>query len=261
MAYTPFNADWKDYPDVTTPITQAALEYIEAGITATAVVADGAVPKSLIDAKGDGIFGSAADTAVRVAVGANGTFLKADSTQTGGVAWAAAPTASLVTALPGSPVDGDECILVDSLTAPTYQWRLRYISAATTYKWYFIGGIPALTTVDTSETTTSTSYAALATAGPSFTTPVAGDWLVGQMATVVNSGGGQIEHMSFDVGGTGASDNDSLHCAAGGTFSLVQQRKKTAISASTALVSKYKTSTGTGTWSKRIMLVTPIRVN
>lgn len=36
MTYTPFHADWKDYPDTTTPITAAALEYIEAGIVTAA---------------------------------------------------------------------------------------------------------------------------------------------------------------------------------------------------------------------------------
>lgn len=32
MAYTPYNADWKDYPDTTTPVTAAALEHIETGV-------------------------------------------------------------------------------------------------------------------------------------------------------------------------------------------------------------------------------------
>lgn len=96
MAYTPYNADWKDYPDVTTPITQAALEYIEAGITATAVVADGAVAKSLVDAKGDLIAATAADTVARVAVGTNDYVLTADSAQAAGVKWAAIPSQSPV---------------------------------------------------------------------------------------------------------------------------------------------------------------------
>jgi len=50
----PYHADWKDYPDVTTPVTSLALEYIESGITAAAAVADGAavtaaaaIPKAL----------------------------------------------------------------------------------------------------------------------------------------------------------------------------------------------------------------------
>ena len=45
------------------------------------------VPKSLIDAKGDLLVGTANDTVARKAVGANGTFLKADSAQSDGLAW------------------------------------------------------------------------------------------------------------------------------------------------------------------------------
>lgn len=45
--------------------------------------------KSLVDAKGDLLVGSAADTIVRQAVGTDGTVLLADSTQSTGVRWAA----------------------------------------------------------------------------------------------------------------------------------------------------------------------------
>ncbi len=38
MTYTPYHASWEDYPDLSTPITAAALEYIEAGITSAATV-------------------------------------------------------------------------------------------------------------------------------------------------------------------------------------------------------------------------------
>ena len=48
------------------------------------------IPKSLIDAKGDLIVGSAADTAARLAVGTNNHVLTADSSATNGVKWAAA---------------------------------------------------------------------------------------------------------------------------------------------------------------------------
>jgi hypothetical protein len=48
------------------------------------------IPATIIDAKGDLIAGTAADTASRLAVGANGTVLTADSAEATGLKWAAA---------------------------------------------------------------------------------------------------------------------------------------------------------------------------
>ena len=48
-----------------------------------------AIPNTILDAKGDLIVGTAADTAGRLAVGANNTLLVADSAQTTGVQWSA----------------------------------------------------------------------------------------------------------------------------------------------------------------------------
>ena len=63
--------------------------------------------KAIVDAKGDLIVGSAADTAVRVAVGSNNQVLMADSAETAGVKWA---TISL------SPTwDDDQNILANAI--------------------------------------------------------------------------------------------------------------------------------------------------
>jgi len=84
------------------------------------------------------------------------------------------------TSLPASPVDGQQAILVDSITNPSYQWLFRYNAghSADAYKWEFIGGSPARSAVDNQESTASGSYVDLATPGPSFTVPRDGKYLI-----------------------------------------------------------------------------------
>jgi hypothetical protein len=57
-------------------------------------LANGAVAKSIVDAKGDLIAATAADTVSRLAVGTNGQILTADSTAATGVKWATPATSS-----------------------------------------------------------------------------------------------------------------------------------------------------------------------
>jgi hypothetical protein len=62
------------------------------------------IPVSIVDAKGDLIAGTAADTAARVAVGTNGYMLQADSAQTAGVGWTAQPVPAPTTLTDGATV-------------------------------------------------------------------------------------------------------------------------------------------------------------
>ena len=55
------------------------------------------IPDTIIDAKGDLIVGSAADTATRLAVGTNDYVLTADSAEATGLKWAALPSSGITT--------------------------------------------------------------------------------------------------------------------------------------------------------------------
>ena len=70
--------------------TADSTTFLRGDQTWAAVSAADAIPETLIDAKGDVIVGTAADTAARLGVGADGQVLTADSTQASGVKWAAA---------------------------------------------------------------------------------------------------------------------------------------------------------------------------
>jgi hypothetical protein len=57
---------------------------------------EGGIQPTIVDAKGDLITATAADTPARLAVGTNGQYLKADSTASTGLAWATLPASGKV---------------------------------------------------------------------------------------------------------------------------------------------------------------------
>ncbi len=78
------------------------------------------IPATIFDAKGDIIAATAADTASRLAVGANGTVLTADSTTATGLKWATASAAAPVWTLlnaGGTALTGATNITVSGLSA------------------------------------------------------------------------------------------------------------------------------------------------
>lgn len=182
------------------------------GTNAIVDAIDAVIPfaKTLVTTKGDLPVVTGAGTFARLAVGSDGQLLTADSASVGGVKWSTGSAAGYGTSLPGSPTDGQLYILVDSTSAPTYQWTMRYNSTAS--KWYNVGGYPKLVEVLTSEGTSSTSFVDLTTVGPSFTAPVAGVYEVRWGALLQGTGGGGgWPEMGIKIGsGAITSKNDTV---------------------------------------------------
>ena len=151
----------------------------------------------------------------------------ADANATTGLGKANPP--SYGTILPASPVDGQEHILVDSTTNPTYQWRFRYNAASTsTYKWGFIGGPAAGAEVLGSLTTGSPTYVDVG--GPSLAVPRAGIYMVGL--------GGQINGAgALALNGAGITASDDVGVVNNSTFAItVWIQFRATLTAATAVV-------------------------
>jgi hypothetical protein len=175
-------------------------------------------------------------------------------------------TKPVVSSLPGSPTDGEVIFFQSSgMATDGIVWTLKYRAASgSAYKWEYIGGSDLQAVVDTDQAVNSTTYAALATAGPSITVPLAGDYDVA-VGCFIYGTAGDGAFMSYDVGGTGAIDADAAIENHSATLtdgaSVTNHRRKTALAASTALVSKYRGSTVSNQqFSRRWMRVRPVRV-
>lgn len=157
--------------------------------------------------------------------------------------------------------DGDEVYLeVDSTNG--IEWHLVYRDAEATYKWRFLGGPPMKSEVFTFETTASTTYAALATAGPSIALPRAGDYDVRVASNLRNDTDTRYTLHSYDIGVTGALDDDGADYTRGtgaSNTTVTAERRKTGLTA-VSLVSKYRVNAGTGTAGRRRMAVYPVRL-
>lgn len=177
--------------------------------------------------------------------------------------------ATLVTTLPGSPTNGQTCVINPAgwgifgtaEVQADVQWLMRYNS--TTTKWHYIGGNPLITKVDTQENrAVAASYANLTTTGPGVTLVIAGDYII-QVGTRLGSLASFGGYMSYDVGGVAAVDADAVFASVGAIALFVSgesiPRRKT-VAANTNVLSKYKATTNAVTFTNRWMSVLPIRL-
>jgi len=180
--------------------------------------------------------------------------------------WPMAPgTSAYGTTLPASPYDGQEAVLVDSLTNPSYQWRFRYNAGSSSpYKWEFVGGYPASANVYTTEGTSSGTYVDLATVGPSLVVSRAGEYRVdfGYFATNPGNSGQGNSQSALHVNNV----NTGYPAVAwvpspSGTGNTAVTDEVLTLAAGDALRLKYVISNGLATnFSQRWLSLTPKRV-
>lgn len=131
------------------------------------------IAKAIVDAKGDIVAATAADTVSRLAVGANDTVLTADSAQSTGLKWAAAASGSVATdaifdAKGDLPVGTGANTAAKLTRGANGSIPVADDGETTGIKW----ALPDTDVIATDESTTSGSFTDLATAGPAVTVDI-----------------------------------------------------------------------------------------
>ena len=159
------------------------------------------------------------------------------------------------TSLPGSPIDGQEYTLVDSLTNPSYQWRFRWnAGSSSAYKWEFVGGTRARANVSGGEVTSSATHVDLTTV-QSITAPRAGEYeaqigAIGEHVTTANA-------ISVSVGGNSEYVNAPL---AGYRTTITFSVLLTATAGQVLKMQFASLNGGSATFRRRYFHLVPVRV-
>jgi hypothetical protein len=169
--------------------------------TETLMSSGAGIAATIVDAKGDIIAATAADTVARLAVGANDTILMADSGQSTGLKWVAAAT----------PTDQDYDDVAAAGTSDTFARgdHLHGMPSAGG------GGAASLVAVQYYEPATDSTVGSVASstiadvdatnAAVTFTADGSSDYLVVVESLVGNSGASAVGYMSLREGGSNIS--------------------------------------------------------
>jgi len=192
----------------------------------------------------------------------------------GGMQGPPGPTTQYGTNLPASPTDGQEYVLVDSVTNPTYQWKFRYNAGSTsTYKWEYVGGCP-LQQIGvggafwgTNEQTSSTSYTTLTTSGPGVTVPRSGEYDVEGVCIAGNVVANNLSGFVFFVTGgatPGWQGGEAVTVpSSNGNGSSISTKRNITMVAGNRVEMRYATSNAANAafFYNRSIWVTPRRVS
>jgi hypothetical protein len=175
-------------------------------------------------------------------------------------AWPAAPIIAYGTTLPGSPVDGLEAILVDSITNPSYQWRFRYnAGSSSAYKWEFIGGAAAFVYAGTGAWTTLSDTAAHW--GPTMNAPRAGIYEGTMTAQVGGTTTGGWVSCAIRPADSGF---DAVYVSvpiANGQFAGAVTARTAAVAAGAQIGGSFTASVAGMSWANAQLRLLPVRVS
>jgi len=198
----------------------------------------------------------------------NGQWLKGSG---GAAVWAAITPADVAnipygTSLPASPFDGQEAILVDSVTNPSYQWRFRFnAGSSSAYKWEFIGGAAAFNLFATAETPLSVSaWTWCQTPGPDITVARAGDYFVrvGAALSFPSQGLVSVSALTVGQGAPPATMGQTSDSAPNGLYGgALAEGRILAVAAAATFRLVVNSSVGNATIGQRTITITPIRVS
>jgi len=166
------------------------------------------------------------------------------------------------TSVPTTIVDGQEVLLVDFLTTPNWHWRLRYNAFSTaTYKWEYIGGIPAIAFEGASFSTSSvTDVQDLVSSPPAFQINHPGIYRVefgaklqngstGSFGTITLYNGGVSTSVTLNGNGQGVMQGSVITNVIGSFGGVVEMRFKS------------NNASFSQTFSQRWIQLTPIAIN
>ena len=174
-----------------------------------------------------------------------------------------APVKSYGISLPASPMNGQEAILVDSTTNPTYQWRFRYnTGSSSAYKWEYVGGTVVLLAVPDYTTTATGAWEAPTGAGRVFAVPRAGDYSIDATSAVGGTSGTSTEVFAIIVNGvTPPPQQCNVYVTAGASVVALMRRIALAVPAGQNISLGYYAVNFTALFGSQFLAVTPKRVS
>jgi hypothetical protein len=165
-----------------------------------------------------------------------------------------------------TPYDGQEIILTDSITAPTYTWHLKYnANDASAYKWEFVGGSPFISQVAAGEVLSGAGAWTYFASGPDFVVPRSGEYVFNVNANVQFTAAGIGVFTGICNASIGVSPLGTYHGTSGvgasnqGSTTSTIAKIAALSTGQTIRVNHYQTVTGQ-TFSFRVLTATPVRV-